>query len=473
MKSDSYFVVSLLFLLAPLSVSASVRINEVMYDLEGTDTGREWIELINDGSGSVDISGFKLFEANINHGLTLFSGNPVLAPQSLALIVDDAQKFIADWPHFLGLLFESSFSLSNTGETLALKNGSGTEEDSASYSSDDGAKGDGKTLHRNDSGWSAASATPGTSETESTQPPSETGDVTVSPEESIAETVSTGEQAPRITVYVGEDRRVSVGADSVFEAQGYGTDGAPLVNARYIWSFGDGSNSEGRKVLHSYAYPGKYVVSLSVSSGDLSASDRVIITTHISHLSLYSETDGSVAVFNKSSQDIDIGGWFIRRDGSVFLIPQKTVILSGEGIRLSHTLTQLPFSGLLELLYPNGSLAILQESKSGSELMKEGMIERIAVSPMRVTPAVLGVETEEGQQEPIAEVSPVPLPTTTRQEPPLYPWVLALMSIAGVGAFGTWYIRRLPVPAGRPFAETEMGVLARQFEIIDISEKQD
>ena len=52
---------------------ANILINEVMYDVEGTDTDREWIEVYNDGSESVDLSTYKLFEANTNHGLTLSS----------------------------------------------------------------------------------------------------------------------------------------------------------------------------------------------------------------------------------------------------------------------------------------------------------------------------------------------------------------------------------------------------------------
>ena len=51
---------------------AEVVINEIMYDLEGTDTGREWIEIYNNSNSSVDLSSYKLFEADTNHELTIF-----------------------------------------------------------------------------------------------------------------------------------------------------------------------------------------------------------------------------------------------------------------------------------------------------------------------------------------------------------------------------------------------------------------
>ena len=34
-------------------------INEVMYDLEGTDTDREWIEVYNDGAESMNLATYK------------------------------------------------------------------------------------------------------------------------------------------------------------------------------------------------------------------------------------------------------------------------------------------------------------------------------------------------------------------------------------------------------------------------------
>src|SRR4051812_27298350 len=94
---------------------AQVVINEVMYDLPGTDTGREWIEVYNGGSSSVDLSGWKLFEASTTHALTNVSGGTTLSAGGYAIIADDASKFLIDWPSFAGTLFDSVFSLSNTG----------------------------------------------------------------------------------------------------------------------------------------------------------------------------------------------------------------------------------------------------------------------------------------------------------------------------------------------------------------------
>ena len=43
----------------PSLVSAGVEIREIMYDVSGADTGREWIEIINTGGEPVDAATLK------------------------------------------------------------------------------------------------------------------------------------------------------------------------------------------------------------------------------------------------------------------------------------------------------------------------------------------------------------------------------------------------------------------------------
>ncbi|MDP3645709.1 MAG: lamin tail domain-containing protein, partial [bacterium] len=54
----------------PSAAVASVSISEVMYDAEGTDTDREWVELYNSGSESMDITGWKINDGS-NHVLNV------------------------------------------------------------------------------------------------------------------------------------------------------------------------------------------------------------------------------------------------------------------------------------------------------------------------------------------------------------------------------------------------------------------
>ncbi len=163
MKSTTTLISSLgvlLFAALPVHAQAAVQITEVMYDLEGADGGFEWIEVTNTGSSAVDIGPWRLFEGNTNHKLKLVTGqSPVLAPGASAIIADRSENFSSHWPN-VALVFDSAFSLSNTGEQLSLKNGA-EMVDEMSYTSELGAKGDGGSLHRQGASFVAALPTPG------------------------------------------------------------------------------------------------------------------------------------------------------------------------------------------------------------------------------------------------------------------------------------------------------------------------
>src|SRR3989344_2334416 len=146
----------------PPPPEGSVVINEIMYDLPGTDGTREWIEVMNGTDGTVDLSTWTLFESETNRALTLIMGSATLPAGGFAIIAANTDSFLADWPDFEGTLFDTtSFSLLNTTETLVLKNGAGETIDEVTYSSTDGAEGDGNSLQLIDEDWVAAPPTPG------------------------------------------------------------------------------------------------------------------------------------------------------------------------------------------------------------------------------------------------------------------------------------------------------------------------
>ncbi len=123
----------LLLFLLPATAFASVEITDVVYDVPGSDAGHEWVEITNKGSADADLTNFKFLEGGVKHKLTLAQGSWILAPGASAAIVTDASTFLLDHPGFSQSIYKSSFSLSNTGETIALVNASGAVEHSLSY----------------------------------------------------------------------------------------------------------------------------------------------------------------------------------------------------------------------------------------------------------------------------------------------------------------------------------------------------
>lgn len=164
-KIIAIFVFAILF--SPSCfVFANLEINEIMYDLKtGSDDEREWVEVYNNSNTPVDFSTFRFAEGKINsltnHKLKLVQGDANIPAQGYALIVDDPIKFKADWPNFSGIVFDSSFSLNNDGETLALKDKDLNIIDQYTYSSNTGGAGDGNSLQKIAGVWQGAKPTPG------------------------------------------------------------------------------------------------------------------------------------------------------------------------------------------------------------------------------------------------------------------------------------------------------------------------
>ena len=119
-------VVLFSFLLIVTTVCANdIVITEIMANPSGTDGNREWIEIYNNDIVSVDMTGWKFFEAGSNHGLSLSQGSLTLAPGDFAVIVDDPSDFLTDYPGFTGNIFDSTWtSLTNTGENISIKDSS-------------------------------------------------------------------------------------------------------------------------------------------------------------------------------------------------------------------------------------------------------------------------------------------------------------------------------------------------------------
>ncbi|MBI4017787.1 MAG: lamin tail domain-containing protein [Candidatus Aenigmarchaeota archaeon] len=148
--------------------NASVVFSEVAADANGSDDGREWVEfyvveetnlleaILPNTSNLTNskTSGWRLLEGGVEHRLSLVGGNETVQPGSYFIVADDAAAF-ANETGYNGTLFDSSFSLSNAGETLVLKNS--TYNVTLTYN----ATPEGKTFCVVDAAWGACEPTPG------------------------------------------------------------------------------------------------------------------------------------------------------------------------------------------------------------------------------------------------------------------------------------------------------------------------
>ena len=112
------------FVLCAQLVFANVVINQVLYDPVGTESGGEAVELKNDGSSPVDISGWVLATESSETDVTI-PDNTILLPGQTFLIADSGWDANKDNPDWKSADYEETMTLGNRDSGAALlSNGS-------------------------------------------------------------------------------------------------------------------------------------------------------------------------------------------------------------------------------------------------------------------------------------------------------------------------------------------------------------
>jgi hypothetical protein len=330
-------------ILFPYLTFAQVQISEVMYDLPGSDTN-EWIEVENVSSGEVDISGWKLFESNVNHSLKIINGTVALSAGGFAVIANDAQAFLAAYPTYSGILYDSAFALSNSGETLVIRDAGGKDIDTVSYPVSVGAAGDGASLQRIGTTWKTGTPTPGSINAESSLPQQEQPANETSTTDGKVTAVYTKmspvpeEPDPVFHVSIRGELTGTVGSEVEFAAITKEKNLNENRSAIYTWSLGDGSLKYGQTVRYSYQHPGTYVVTLKAEKGSWEAKAKLTLRIHDADMS-YMAGDGYFEIRNNANQDVDLSFWRVLSNGTEHQFPEGLVVSAG-------ATTKIPIPGM-------------------------------------------------------------------------------------------------------------------------------
>jgi len=342
-----WFIVGIL-IITPTCADAQIVINEIMYDLEGTDTDREWLEIKHTGTAEVDISLWKFFENNSNHALVAYRGSAVLNPGEFAVVVDSPETFLTDWPGFTGTILDTSWSsFSNSGETFSLKDQDGVIVHEISYTPEMGALGDGMSLQMIEGALMPASPTPGAENQLTGQPAplSGVGDE----EESVSTDASSVVSVVPLPV-TGFPKRVFVGEEIKAKPVIYNESGKKLFKNLFIWNFGNGEERRDEYLQdfsYRYEQPGTYVLYLRIYEGGYQTEvpDQILRQT-IQVLPVGMEmkqTPEGISLKNKTLYEIDLSDWTIDITSNIFHIPDHTIVLPGKEILFSYkTLSVAP-----------------------------------------------------------------------------------------------------------------------------------
>ena len=325
-KNIGYLIFSIVVVILPVTYadSQSLRITEFMYDAKGADPGKEYVEVINTGSESIDMAAVTFTEHGRNHTLKT-NGGP-LRPGAVAVIVPNPSSFTEHYAVETNIVDSTNFSLNNTGSTLELLL-NGQTLHTVTYTKQNGANGTGDALHvSRDNTLTAKPPSPGqvsgaprikqnSGQTQSTAPSEETERSTESEEPGHV----------RITVH---PEPIFLASETVFTAQ------QPSEDETYYgrWNFGDGSATVGETVTHAYLHPGTYIVTFQKLP---TARERVRteeqepqmvqkeVTVIIPRFRAKRIDSAFIRLYNDHTSTINISGWKIRSgDETVFTLPE-------------------------------------------------------------------------------------------------------------------------------------------------------
>ncbi len=120
MKNKSNLLFLIAFLLIPICAKAQILITEIMYNPEGNDDGREWIEAINLGE-SINVktskNGWRIFDGK---NRILKGENFTWNKNEIIIFVQDKNKFLNEYTQVKNKLIEASFYLKNKEGTIKI-----------------------------------------------------------------------------------------------------------------------------------------------------------------------------------------------------------------------------------------------------------------------------------------------------------------------------------------------------------------
>jgi len=383
-----------LLVIFPAFSFANINFSEIMFDPEGTDANREWVEIINTSNVSVNLEKYKFCDSGSCH--TFYSkkthpehfnnlGSDFKIPgNSYGIITKDPKQFEIDYPNFNGFILRSSFSINNNGELLELKDENKNIVSIVEYNSEFGGK-NGDTFSLIGDTWKNGKATPGGEnvfkEIITEEDSSGLGNSSGSSQDiertyvEISDVID-GKKKLKAEI-IDNIPTLIAGAENEFNGRAYGITGVEIKGAEYFWTLGDGKKEYGKNIKHTFLYPGEYVLTLIVKSSSFTGNIRKVVTVVNPPLEI-SEIDWDknwVKIKNNYSDILKLDSWYIFSNGEKFKIPKETYILGKSEVIFPNKITHLDIleNGNTFLLFPDG--------KRQSKFVKKSEVAMVVAAP--------------------------------------------------------------------------------------------
>lgn len=368
-----YVIVAILLFTIPWIANAAVVINEVAWMGGPASASDEWIELYNDGTDAVSLSGWKVVAEDGAPLISLSGSIPAGGFYIMERTDDDSAPGVSADKIYTG-------DLANAGETLKLLDNDTVVVDTVVGGSNWESIGGNNTTkdtpqRQTGATWLTGIPTP---KAMNTTTASETGTVAgTSTTSTVKKSVTTGGYKQVVFAYAGEDLSTIAGGDVMFEGYAVTDKNVRISNAQYQWSFGDGSRGRGEERLHTYYEPGTYIGVLTVYGDNQKHKDKVIVTVlpaDVRVKTISTGAKGFIEIENRSSSDVDLSRWHLfvdyargKKSRERFTIPEDTIIMASSSVRFSNRVTRLTPGpdDVVILQFPSG-LGVVEEIESAT-----------------------------------------------------------------------------------------------------------
>lgn len=353
-KTLFIFLITVFFVFTGRS-EAGVVINEIKL----SPIEDRFVELYNNGSESVDLTGYYLqrktltsdkFSSFVSNryfeGKTIESGGYFLLSKS-SLELDS-----------FTITESNSIQLKNSKQEVVYKVGLGDAVDCGNACVPNPEEN--KSVQRMSEGeWVVSSPTPGGANSFSSSNSN-------SEEESVDEESGSGVAVksekevtplnPKISTKITARKTVVAGVPFEISHKTIGYKNEEKILGKFVWNFGNGEFKEEKyspPFYYTYQYEAEYVLTLSFYDTHFSlipeATDRIsikVIPSGISIVSVGQEGDAYVELENKSNYEIALYKWKIKGLNHTFVIPEGTIILPNRKIKLPSKITGFDFVDL-------------------------------------------------------------------------------------------------------------------------------
>ena len=414
-KKHLIFVL-LVFFIFVHKVDANIVINEVQIN----PTENRFVELYNNGSDSVDLTGWYLqrktatgstFSSLVSK--TYFEGK-IIEPNSYFIITKTNLSNSNIAYDSLTLTESNSIQIKNDSGDIIDKVGWGDSNDCSGVCAPGPIEN--KSISRTSGSiWVVSSATPGFLNNESENKSNDNGgsssdnvDNTTTNTSSFTSSSSSSlkidQEVFKISTKIVSPKIVTAGIPFIIDHITTGKRKEKIILGKFIWNFGDGMKKElstSNPFEYTYQYAGDYILTLSFFESILKDNpdsvDRIIIKVippGIVVSSVGTLLDPYIEIENNSNYEISLNDLIITGKIHSFVFPDGMIILPNKKLKLSPKITGFDFNDLSSILvidnngqifakYPNNidsskkysTNKIFQGGSVKSDIVKNSQIE--------------------------------------------------------------------------------------------------